>query len=62
VVSGAALWMLNFTWATKTSSDELVGETITLPVPWPVTAVSGLWVAVGSLAAAGAAICASAGS
>src|SRR6266581_8189416 len=56
VVFGAASWMLTLTRASKSPFPALVGETMTRPVPCPVTAVRALMAPVGSACAAGAAI------
>src|SRR6266581_2604967 len=56
VVSGAASWMLTLTRASKSPFPALVGETMTRPVPCPVTAVRALMSPVGPACAAGAAI------
>src|SRR6266487_1074602 len=56
VVFGAASWMLTLTWASKSPCPSLVGETMTRPVPCPVTAVRALMAPVGPACAAGAAI------
>jgi len=48
VVLGATLWMSTFTWATKLSTLALVGDTMTFPTAWPVTAVRSLWAPVGA--------------
>src|SRR5690242_15427600 len=56
VVFGAASWMLTLTRASKSPFPALVGETMTRPVPCPVTAVRAFMAPVGPACAAGAAI------